>query len=52
MPRRGSEYAKVGVVAEISERIQLPGRGFAVSLTGLHREYRAPQTGDDGRLRE
>ena len=37
MPRRGNMYAKVGVVAEVTERVQLPGRGFAVSLMGLHR---------------
>jgi ATP-dependent Lon protease len=35
--RRGSVYAKVGVVAEVSERVPLPGRGHAVSLLGLHR---------------
>jgi len=38
MPRHGNKYAKVGVVAEVTERVQLPGRGFAVSLMGLHRE--------------
>ena len=37
VPRRGRDYAKVGVVAEISERVQLAGRGIAVSLKGLHR---------------
>jgi ATP-dependent Lon protease len=35
--RRGSVYAKVGVVAEVTERVPLPGRGHAVSLLGLHR---------------
>ena len=30
-------YAKVGVVAEVSERVRLAGRGLAVSLTALHR---------------
>src|SRR5580700_8067542 len=35
--RRGSVYAKVGVVAEVSERVPLAGRGHAVSLLGLHR---------------
>ena len=35
--RRSSIYAKVGVVAEVSERVPLGGRGLAVSLLGLHR---------------
>src|ERR1700730_14430887 len=35
--RRGGGYAKVGVVAEVSERVPLAGRGHAVSLLGLHR---------------
>ncbi len=52
VPRRGNEYAKVGVVAEVSERIQLPGRGVAVSLMGLHRGVPgAAQTDRDGILR-
>src|SRR5262245_42845516 len=37
LPRRGREYAKVGLVAEVTERVQRSGRGFAVSLMGLHR---------------
>src|SRR5262245_29784964 len=52
MPRHGNEYAKVGVVAEVTERVQLPGRGFAVSVLGLHRGVPgAAQTDSDGRLR-
>src|SRR5213083_2233395 len=52
MPRRGNTYAKVGVVAEVTERVQLPGRGFAVSLVGLHRGVPgAAQTDSDGRLK-
>src|SRR5207244_10656055 len=52
MPRRGNTYAKVGVVAEVTERVQLPGRGFAVSLMGLHRGVPgAAQTDSDGRLK-
>lgn len=35
LPKRGREDAKVGVVAEVTERVKLPGRGFAVSLMGL-----------------
>jgi ATP-dependent Lon protease len=52
MPRHGNKYAKVGVIAEVTERVQLPGRGFAVSLMGLHRGVPgAAQTDSDGRLK-
>src|SRR5215468_11942353 len=52
MPRHGNKYAKVGVVAEVTDRVQLPGRGFAVSLMGLYRGVPgAAQTDPDGRLR-
>src|SRR6266581_4011049 len=52
MPRHNNNYAKVGVVAEVTERVHLPGRGFAVSLIGLHRGVPgAAQTDADGRLR-
>jgi len=52
MPRQGNRYAKVGVVAEITERVQLPGRGTAVSLIGRHRGVPgAAQTDSDGQLR-
>jgi len=52
MPRHGNTYAKVGVVAEVTERVHLPGRGFAISLNGLHRGVPgAAQTDPDGRLR-
>ena len=37
VPKHDSGYAKVGVVAEVSERVRLAGRGVAVSLMGLHR---------------
>src|SRR5438046_5980092 len=52
MPRQGNQYAKVGVVAEVTERVQLPGRGTAVSVIGLHRGVPgAAQTDSDGHLR-
>jgi len=52
MPRQGGKYAKVGVVAEVTERVQIPGRGFAVSLLGRYRAIPgAAQTDQDGRLR-
>jgi ATP-dependent Lon protease len=37
VPRHESEYAKVGTVAEVSDRVRLPGGARAVALTGLHR---------------
>ena len=36
IPRRGSGYAKVGVVAEVTERVAIGGRGVA-SFMPLHR---------------
>src|SRR5438876_3948221 len=52
VPSHGNQYAKVGVVAEVTERVQLPGRGVAVSLMGLYRGVPgAAQTDPDGRLR-
>src|SRR4051812_49092575 len=52
VPRQGHEFAKVGVVAEVSERVQMAGRGFAVSLIGKHRGIPgAASTDRDGRLR-
>jgi len=37
VPRHGNEYGHVGVVAEVGERVRLPGRGSGVILSGLHR---------------
>jgi ATP-dependent Lon protease len=51
IPRQGSGYAKVGVVAEVSERVPRRGRGV-VSLVALHRGVPgAAHTGPDGVLR-
>jgi ATP-dependent Lon protease len=51
IPRRGSDYAKVGVVAEVSERVALGGRAVA-SFNPLHRAVPgAASTGPDGVLR-
>src|SRR3981081_3793685 len=51
VPRRGTNYAKVGVVAEVSERVALGGRGLA-SFTVLHRGVPgAAHTDPDGVLR-
>jgi len=37
VPRHAGVYATVGVVAEVSERVRMAGRGFAVTLMGAHR---------------
>jgi ATP-dependent Lon protease len=37
VPRHGSEFAKVGTVATVSDRIRLPGGGRAVQLAGVSR---------------
>jgi ATP-dependent Lon protease len=51
IPRRGSGYAKVGVVAEVTERAAIGGRGIA-SFMPLHRGVPgAAKTASDGELR-
>jgi ATP-dependent Lon protease len=51
VPRQGSGYAKVGVVAEVTERVALGGRAIA-SFMPLHRGVpRAAHTEPDGVLR-
>jgi len=44
VPRHDGEYAKVGTVAEVAERVRLPGGVGAVNLVGLHRGVAAPPT--------
>src|SRR5215217_1276124 len=52
VPRSNNTYAGVGVVAEVSERVRLAGRGLAVSLTALHRGIPGAASADaDGVLR-
>jgi ATP-dependent Lon protease len=52
VPRHDHTYASVGVVAEVSERVRLAGRGLAVTLTGLHRGIAGAASADaDGVLR-
>src|SRR5213595_1645856 len=52
VPRHEGEYAKVGTVAEVAERVRLPGGGSAVTLVGLHRGTAgAAHTDAQGRLR-
>jgi len=51
IPRRESGFAKVGVVAEVTEKVALGGRSVAAFM-GLHRGVPgAAQTGPDGVLR-
>ncbi|HTX46790.1 MAG TPA: endopeptidase La [Solirubrobacteraceae bacterium] len=51
VPRHEQEFASVGTVAEISDRVRLPGGANAVALQGLHRGIAgAAQTMPDGRL--
>ena len=52
VPRHDQEYAKVGTVAEVTDRVGLPGGAVAVALTGLHRGViGAAHTDSQGRLR-
>ena len=52
VPRKGDEFASVGTVAAVVDRVRLPGGGRAVALEGQHRgRIGAAQTGADGRLR-
>jgi ATP-dependent Lon protease len=52
MPKHENEFAKVGTVAEVADRIRLPGGAHAVALRGLHRGLAgAAQTGAGGELR-
>jgi ATP-dependent Lon protease len=37
VPRQDGDFASVGTVAEVSERVRLPGGGRAVALNGMHR---------------
>src|SRR6201987_1438099 len=36
VPRHDNEFLEVGVVAEVSEKIRLPGGGRAAALSGQH----------------
>ncbi|HLM10708.1 MAG TPA: endopeptidase La [Thermoleophilaceae bacterium] len=52
VPRKGDEFASVGTVAEVAERVRLPGGARAVALEGLYRgRIGAASTGPDGNLR-
>ncbi len=52
VPRHENEFLEVGTIAEVSEKIRLPGGGRAVALSGEHRALiGAAQTGSQGELR-
>jgi ATP-dependent Lon protease len=51
VPKHEGEYAKVGTVAEVTDRIRLPGGGRAIALNGLHRGIAGAAAADSqGRL--
>ncbi len=51
VPHHDQEYANVGLVAEVADRVRLPGGARAVALQGLHRGVAgAAHTLPDGRL--
>ena len=52
VPRHENEFLEVGTVAEVGERLRLPGGGHAVAISGEHRALiGAAQTGPEGELR-
>jgi ATP-dependent Lon protease len=51
IPRHEGEFARVGTVAEVTDRVRLPGGGRAVSLSGIARGVAgAAHTDPSGRL--
>jgi ATP-dependent Lon protease len=51
VPRHEQDFASIGTVAEITDKVRLPGGGRAFALQGLHRGVAgAAQTMPDGRL--
>src|SRR5918998_1747531 len=52
IPRHETEFAKVGTIAEVTDRVRLPGGGRAVTLSGVARGIAgAAHTDHAGRLR-
>src|ERR671939_688645 len=52
IPRHDGEFAKVGTIAEVTDRVRLPGGARAVTLSGVARGVAgAAQTDHLGRLR-
>src|SRR5262245_35231416 len=51
VPKHDGEYAAVGTVARVTDRVRLPGGAVAVALEGLHRGIAgAAETDTQGRL--
>jgi ATP-dependent Lon protease len=51
VPKHEGEYAAIGTVVEVTDRVRLPGGGSAVALQGLHRGVAgAAVTDAQGRL--
>ena len=51
VPKHEGEYATVGTVASVTDRVRLPGGAVAVALEGLHRGVAgAAETDSTGRL--
>jgi ATP-dependent Lon protease len=52
IPRHESEFAKVGTIADVTDRVRLPGGGRAVALSGVARGITGAAASDHtGRLR-
>src|ERR671917_1042257 len=52
IPRHEAEFAKVGTIAEVTDRVRLPGGGRAVALSGVARGIAGAAHSDHaGRLR-
>jgi ATP-dependent Lon protease len=52
VPSHENEFLEVGTVAEVGDRLRLPGGGHAVTISGEHRALiGAAQTGPGGELR-
>ena len=52
IPRHDTEFAAVGTIAEVTDRVRLPGGGRAVALSGVSRGVAgAAHTDHAGRLR-
>jgi ATP-dependent Lon protease len=51
VPRHGQEYGKVGVIADVVDRVRMRGHTTAVVVSGLHRGIAGAATsGSDGSL--
>jgi ATP-dependent Lon protease len=52
VPRHENEFLEVGTIAEVADKVRLPGGGRAVALSGEHRALiGAAETGPSGELR-